>query len=101
MSYPDLECPYCGEWNEIDHDGGYGYEEDRPHLQGCSSCEKTFVYYTSISYHYEANKADCQNGGECRFVPMIITPKHWPDAVYCKDCGREKRGKFVPLEEKK
>lgn len=58
----DIECPYCGEEQEINHDDGYGYEEGETFQQECSDCGKTFIYYTSIIYSYEANKADCLNG---------------------------------------
>ena len=29
---------------DINHDDGYGYEEDVTHEQECSNCEKTFVF---------------------------------------------------------
>lgn len=60
----DIECPYCGEGIDIDHDEGYGYEENRAHQQRCIKCKKYFVYTTSISYYYEAEKAPCLNDGE-------------------------------------
>jgi len=60
----DVECPYCGEWQEIYHDDGQGYEEGKIHDQECDDCGKTFIFSTSISYYYDANKADCLNGGE-------------------------------------
>lgn len=60
--YHDIKCPYCGHPQEICHDDGYGYEEGHKHQQECGKCEKTFAYTTSISYYYEAEKADCKNG---------------------------------------
>jgi len=58
----DVECPYCGEDVEINHDDGYGYEEDRVFEQECSHCGKTFTYTTGIIYVYTAEKAPCLNG---------------------------------------
>ena len=60
----DVECPYCGAEQDIDHDDGYGYEEDETYQQECSECEKVFSYTTSVSYSYEVSKAPCLNGGE-------------------------------------
>ena len=56
----DVECPYCEEGQEINHDDGYGYEDGEIHHQECS-CGKTFTYTTSVSYHYEVAKAPCFN----------------------------------------
>ena len=50
----DVECPYCGTGQEINHDDGYGYEEDDPHEQSCPHCDKTFVFtppYCSTTAH--------------------------------------------------
>jgi glutaredoxin len=33
--YYDIECPYCEKQQEIDHDDGYGYDEDQAHKQTC------------------------------------------------------------------
>ena len=49
----DVNCPYCGYAQEINHDDGYGYEEDRDHTQYCPSCQRSFGFTTSISYNYE------------------------------------------------
>lgn len=57
----DAECPYCGKDQEINHDDGYGYEEDELHSQECGDCGKRFTFWTSISFHYSTQKADCLN----------------------------------------
>lgn len=49
----DVKCPYCGHWQEINHDDGYGYDEDQMHEQYCVSCDKPFNFETTISYSYE------------------------------------------------
>ena len=58
----DVECPYCGLGQDINHDDGYGYEEDETHQQQCPRCKKTFTYKTCISTSYQVEKADCLNG---------------------------------------
>ncbi len=66
----DVECPYCHHDHEICHDDGHGYGEDMLHQETCGSCDKTFVFTTAISYHYEATKADCLNGAQHRLESM-------------------------------
>ena len=42
----DIECPYCGHEQEVNHDDGYGYKEDELHEQQCCECGKYFVFTT-------------------------------------------------------
>jgi transposase-like protein len=81
----DVECPYCGEGQEINHDDGYGYEEGDRHEQSCSDCGKTFVFTTSISYYYEAEKADCLNGG-AHVLEISATYPREHSRMGCRDC---------------
>ena len=90
----DVDCPYCGEPQEINHDDGYGYSEDEIYEQECSNCEKTFAYTTSISFYYEATKADCLNGGEHDLRPVIHYPRYWSNWVRCSMCGHEEKGEY-------
>ena len=60
----DVECPYCGEWQEINHDDGYGYDEDEVYEQECEDCEKSFVFTTFIIYNYSSEQAPCLNDGD-------------------------------------
>jgi len=85
----DVKCPYCGSEQEICHDDGYGYEEDRIHTQECSKCEKIFTYRTRISFDYEASKADCRNGGEHDFQKTNTYPPEFAK-LRCSVCGEEK-----------
>ena len=55
----DVKCPYCGAEQEINHDGGYGHEEDVKHEQECVQCEKEFMFKTMVSYSYGVY---CQDG---------------------------------------
>ena len=85
----DIKCPYCGHEQEINHDDGYGYDEDETHQQECCNCEKTFTFTTSISYFYEAFKAPCLNGSDHRFEPTVTVPKYWTK-MRCEWCGEER-----------
>lgn len=91
---PDVECPYCGEGQEICHDDGYGYKEDELHQQECHNCEKTFGYRTSISFSYEAEKVACFNGEKCNFIESHRhTVDNGQTVVFsrCTECDTEKQ----------
>ena len=81
----DVECPYCGEELDIDHDDGSGYEENVMHEQQCSACNKVFTFTTSILFVYEAGKADCLNGGEHKLSLSYTVPR-WRSQMECCDC---------------
>jgi len=85
----DVECPYCGAEQEINHDDGYGYTEDQAYEQECGECEKTFVFHTSISFYYSVNKADCLNGGEHKYRKTCTYPKKYTK-MRCQDCDHER-----------
>ena len=85
----DVKCPYCGESQEINHDGGYGYEQDALHEQECISCGKSFVYRTYITFSYTSYQADCLNGEKHKFEPTKTYPKEFT-RMRCKDCGYER-----------
>lgn len=97
----DVDCPYCGEAQEINHDDGYGYNEDRTYEQQCGDCDKNFTFTTSISFYYDAKQADCLNGSPHKMKPVISSAKDiWPDWKRCEDCDYEERGRYVePIEE--
>jgi hypothetical protein len=92
------DCPECGVPQEIDHDDGYGYEEDEIYEQECNDCGKTFVYTTTYIMFHTVEKAPCQNGGKHKMEPVTHAPRHWPDWVRCKFCGHEVKGKFVNVD---
>ena len=85
----DVNCPYCNEGLEINHDDGFGYEEDVTHQQECSNCHKTFVFTTSIHFSYEAEKADCLNGSDHNFKSTHTIPKHCT-RMRCAVCDEER-----------
>lgn len=82
----DVECPHCGEEQEINHDDGYGYEEMKTHQQECAACEKTFTFTTQTRHSYDTGKADCLNGWP--HVPDYYSRPHrrQPHCDYCRDC---------------
>jgi len=84
-----IECPYCGAGVEINHDDGYGYEEDRKHEQECPACEKTFVYTTATHFTYDVTKADCLNGGEHDYHKTKTYPKRFAK-MRCSTCDHER-----------
>jgi hypothetical protein len=85
----DVDCPYCGKEQEINHDDGYGYEEGKIHSQHCSDCGKTFAYTTSISFYYEADKAPCMNEEPHNYEPTITHPKCFTK-MRCVHCDEER-----------
>lgn len=86
----DVKCPYCGEWQEINHDDGYGYQEDETYHQECSDCEKTFTFTTNISFSYEADKAACLNGGEHKYKSSFTYPREYTK-MYCTMCDHRRK----------
>ncbi len=90
MSRYDVKCPYCKAEQEINHDDGYGYEEDETHEQECSKCEMTFVFTTSISFYHEAEQAPCKNGGEHDWGQIHGSPEEFYIGQFrCSVCDEE------------
>lgn len=83
----DINCPYCDAGLNINHDNGFGYQEDIKHQMECENCNKTFVFTTSISFYYEAEKADCLNGKKHKYEKTITFPKEFSKmrCVFCDD----------------
>lgn len=86
MAHYDLECPYCGDGLDVNHDDGFGYREDVKHEMQCSTCDKYFVFETSISYDYEPSQADCLNGEPHKEILIKTYPTEY-SKIRCKDCG--------------
>ena len=86
----DVNCPYCGVGQDINHDDGYGYAEDTKHKQQCYSCNKEFVYTTSVSYDYDAERADCLNDGTHDWQPTRSFPK-FMTKMECTMCDEERK----------
>jgi hypothetical protein len=85
----DINCPYCDAELDINHDDGFGYEENVKHQMECSHCEKQFVFSTSISFDYKPEKADCLNGKNHKYELSHTCPKEFSKMV-CSDCDDER-----------
>ncbi|WP_299076627.1 hypothetical protein [uncultured Paraglaciecola sp.] len=59
----DVECPYCGQEQEVCQDDGHGCEDGKVYEEQCGFCEKYFALTPSISFDFYSKKADCMNGG--------------------------------------
>ena len=87
----DLTCPYCNTELDVCHDDGYGYEENTAHQMECEHCEKTFIFYTSISFYYEPKKADCLNDiTKHEWKPSKTYPKEF-SYMYCSMCNEKRK----------
>jgi len=85
-----VECPYCKKEFAINHDDGdFGYENDIAHRQSCPHCEKAFVFYTKISFHYEAKEAECLNNGKHDFKITNTFPKEFSQ-MECSMCEQRR-----------
>jgi len=97
----DINCPYCDAELEVCHDDGFGYAEDKRHEMDCGDCGKTFVFTTSIIFHYSPEKADCLNGEQHEMEKVCSSANDiWPDWKRCKNCDHEVRGRYVEKETK-
>ena len=84
--YKDLDCPYCGRGQNVNHDDGQGYAEDEIHQMSCEYCDKYFVYTTYISFNYTPAKADCLNGKKHKWKAQCCYPKIHTK-MECEMCG--------------
>lgn len=83
----EVECPYCEESFEIEHEGGYS--EDALHEAQCPCCEKGFVYTVHVRVLYEAYKAPCLNGEPHQYERTNTYPPRFA-RLRCPTCGDEK-----------
>ena len=86
----DMQCPYCGADQEVCHDDGQGYAEDRRHEHTCSECDKSFVFTTAISFDYRPRKADCLNGEPHDLKMSTTWPKKY-SRMQCTHCDYERQ----------
>ena len=95
-----IDCPYCGEENEINHDDGFGYEENVNHEMECRHCNKVFMFTTSISYSFEPFATPCLNTEEDshEWKLSMTFPREFSRMV-CQHC--EKKRQLTPEEKEK
>ncbi len=94
----DIECPYCGEEQEVCHDDGQGYDEDVLHEMQCCKCDKNFTFTTWISFTYESYKADCLNGAEHKLNPTTAIPVEYT-RMQCENCEYSRRATQEEIKE--
>ena len=82
----DITCPYCDHDQEVNHDDGANYDEDKTNQMECYECEKTFVFQTCISFDYYPEKADCLNGGNHDFKATHTVPRQYTK-MQCTACN--------------
>lgn len=92
----DVNCPYCDNPQDINHDDGYGYEEGQLHQQQCHKCDKTFTFTTSISFYYETYESECLNEGQHIWKPQTGYPREWMK-MECQTCEEVR----MPTEEER
>lgn len=85
----DFKCPYCNAPFEVCHDDGHGYEEGVMHHDECGACDKQFVFFTSISLHFEPEKADCLNDGKHIWKAQRTFPVEYT-RMRCETCDAER-----------
>lgn len=82
----DVKCPYCGADVEVNHDDGYGLEEDLIFKQECDWCAKVFAYTVCIEIHHNAKRMECLNGEPHKYEKIMIFPPDY-HVMKCVDCG--------------
>ena len=80
-----VECPYCDADVEINHDDGFGYEEDVNHEIDCDCCGKTFIFQTGIIYVFTSAKADCLNDDNHKWKKSRTSPSAFTK-MHCETC---------------
>ena len=90
----DVECPHCGEEQEVCNDDAHGCIEGVAYEEQCFACERFFIFETCISFEYYPAKADCLNGWP--HVPGYYSRPHYRQSHRddCRDCDHS--GNLTP-----
>lgn len=80
----DVKCPTCGQEQDINHDEGYGLEDDGEFEQECELCYTEFTYVTYVSRYYNVF---C--GERCH---DLVQSKYVPNLYRCKNCDYSQVG---------
>jgi uncharacterized Zn-finger protein len=88
----NVQCPYCEQWQEINHDDNY--DENEIYEQKCKFCDNIFFYTMSFSIDYRVMQAPCKNGEPHDWKPL----RGWPEEYYrgierCSYCGEKRSTK--------
>ena len=95
MSYEEIECPYCEHAYDLNHDDGAFYNNGEREATECPNCEKKFLVYSSMSWDFDAEKADCLNDGNHQWVKEHSKPniETYPDLAArerCETCDKKR-----------
>lgn len=88
----EIECPYCEYSYDLNHDDGAFYDEENRTEEECPQCEKKFMVTSSLSWDFEAEKADCLNNGVHKWEKKY-NERHYPALQHkeiCKECDSER-----------
>lgn len=87
----EITCPYCDHEYDLCHDDGAFYNNDgEREKEECPECHKVFMVSSSMSWDFEAEKADCLNGGEHKWRQQRGgPPEHFIGRFECEDCDEE------------
>jgi len=88
----EIYCPYCERGFDLNHDDGAYYDEEHRTECTCPWCDKKFMVSASLSWDFDAEKADCLNGGEHVWdnkYRFSTNPKNM-EIMICKECDKEK-----------
>lgn len=96
----EIACPYCEHEYDLCHDDGAFYREDERKEEQCPNCDKKYLVSSSVSWHFEAEIAECLNTGEHKWeklYPKYITDEHPSLAKkeLCADCGEERTNETI------
>lgn len=82
-----LTCPYC----EAEIEPCEESREPCSDIQiECGECEKTFIYQIEYDPCYYERKADCLNGGDHDYRPIVGAPaEYFEKRLRCWDCRHE------------
>jgi len=56
MSDEQVECPYCGQTQDMDCEDGENYQDGGRCRTSCDKCDETFMINTSVLYNREGVK---------------------------------------------
>ena len=84
----DLYCPYCdhncGDYFDDQHEQDVDYEHQ------CGNCEKNFIFIITYYPCFSASVADCLNGADHCYVPVIGSPQeYFKNKFRCKWCSKK------------
>ncbi len=88
-------CPYCHAEIEIDHDDGYGFDEDTEHLQTCHECDMPEIRkFARALLQSAAVKDSLTTQADCRTCANRGQVNGLSQESYCDSCiyqGRDWR----------